>query len=484
MPFDTDDTALAFREPMKIAQQILRWYSEGAELRDQRSHLIHYVCGSFFRWEESQVLSRWVPMDVVGMMDWLWKEVLPDSKYIHGRTDDGELIVKRVKPTRCLVRDVAEALRALTKRPDWTFPVWLGDPRERPKNFEWHIMFRGHVYDPTTDESHVRDRRWFDEETLAVPLNWAVECPTWMRCVEDWSGGEQAWKDLLQMWMGYSMMRNRRLSKWMLMYGVSRSGKGVIAQVMRRIVGEVRYKTATLLDLTGPHALEGLERAQVLEVSEMAELKGASKSTAGRVIKNIVGCDPVSVNPKGLKILRNIVVPAALTVQANTFPQVSDEGGALLNKVLILRFTRSFDGTHGRRDPDEQLAEKLMGEIVAIAAWAAKGARKLWEAGRKFPDTTGGVEALQEFRSRRNAYTHFLETYYEPELGRLMSAEVLWEDWCDFLEHRPVNERPTRNSLPKYLIEQTNWNLIRDQMPESRRAALRGLRRRAMPMWH
>ncbi len=61
---------------------------------------------------------------------------------------------------------------------------------------------------------------------------------------------------------------------------------------------------------------------------------------------------------------------------SNELPWLTDASGALVSRLVILRFTESF---YGRED--QGLFDRLVAELPGILLWAMEGWRRLRERG-------------------------------------------------------------------------------------------------------
>ena len=81
------------------------------------------------------------------------------------------------------------------------------------------------VVDALTLKTYPRTEQWVDAMRVPAAYTHNEECPIWTKCLDDWSGGDPAWQELLQRWMGYCLIPTRRFARWLLLYGKIRGGK-------------------------------------------------------------------------------------------------------------------------------------------------------------------------------------------------------------------------------------------------------------------
>jgi len=293
-----------------------------------------------------------------------------------------------------------------------------------------------------------------------------------MKCLEEWSGGDERWKELLQRWMGYSMMSHRRYAKWMLFHGKIRAGKGTISTVMRWLVGGTGFVGTSLDEIAGSFGLDGLEFARVLCISEVSELNSREGEVAVRVLKNVLGRDAISINAKYKRQMRNVVVNAAPWVQANEIPQLPNKGRGLSGKMLVLPFERSFEGKE-----QHNLMDVLKDELPGIAAWALRGAIKLEAAedGEKFPPTDSGNRVVQDYHLANNPFDYFLEARFVRNREGVVANDLVRREWKDWCRSNNVKMHVADNQLLRRIQAESSWDLSRIRKGSEGTRVLSGL---------
>ena len=448
-------------EPMKVANELLRHcFSTPSNGRG-----LWYYQGSFYHWYGGE----WKQRDDIWLEDMCW-HALEDAHYRHVE-NNGIETTRRFCPNKSKIENVVRALMSQVRMSHETVPVWLdGNEKLVPTRI---VSFRDMLVDPKTMEVVPRDEHWFDPVTLPFEYQPDAECPTWLRCIEEWSGGCPVWKELLQRWMGYCLMPHRKYAKWLLMYGKVRAGKGTISHVIEALIGREAYSGTSLDDLAGDFGLDGLEKSRVLCISEVSELDTRQGEKAVRVLKNVVGRDPIAINVKFQRQMRNVVVAAAPMVQANEIPRLPNKGRGLSSKMLVLPFEVSFEG---RENFD--LMEQLMEELPGIANWAIRGAQKLEndEASKRFPIPEQAQDAIKLYHLQNNPFDHFLEERFIRNNRGFVATEMIWDHWTEWLEENGVRGvHVARNQIALQIETQSSWNVNRHRPSADSKRGLKGL---------
>jgi phage/plasmid-associated DNA primase len=258
--------------------------------------------------------------------------------------------------------------------------------------------------------------------------------------------------------MGYSMMSHRRYAKWMLFHGKIRAGKGTIGTVMRWLVGGTGFVGKSLDEIAGSFGLDGLEFARVLCISEVSELDSREGEVAVRVLKNVLGRDPISINAKYKRQMRNIVVNAAPWMQANEIPQLPNKGRGLSGKMLVLPFERSFEGKE-----QHNLMDVLKGELAGIAVWALHGAIRLEAADdrEKFTPTESGKQVVRDYHLTNNPFDYFLEARFVKNRDGAVANEIVRREWKDWCRTNNVKLHVADNQLVSKLATESSWDLAK-----------------------
>ena len=457
MTVGTQERPLTSSEPMKVAYALLR----GIFKTPSGKMGLWAFRGDYYQWYG----DSWERRDTEWLEDLCWLE-LEDAHYQEIGAD-GVPRVRRLCPNKQKIDNVIRALTARCRLPHSIVPVWLDEPS---KNGGSIISFQDVCFNADTGDICERNEDWFEPNILPVNYVDGVPCPRWMKCLDEWSADDPEWIELLQRWMGYCLMNHRRHARWLLMYGKVRSGKGTIGKVLQKLLGRDAFMNSSLDDLSNDFGLDGLEHSRVLCISEVSELAGKDGEKATRVLKNIIGQDPLTVNVKFKRQMRNIIVNAAPIVQANEIPQLPNKGRGLSSKMLVLPFDISFEG---KEDP--YLIDKLTKELEGIAAWCAEGAAKLENSKERFPLPERAKDTMQMYHLQNNPFDHFLEERFTRNEEGFIATDLLWVQWNDWIKKNEIKKlHVPRNQLSMKIETQSSWSISRYRVHGGKRG-LKGL---------
>lgn len=445
-------------EPMQVARHLLRTRFSTPNNRNG----LWYWRGNFYEW----YADEWCLRDIQWMESALWISL---ENLTYQTTSNGVVTQQRYGPNITKVQGVLRALQAIQTMPHEQVPVWLGG--EDAPSCRHSISFKDVVIDCSTKKVLKRTEAWFDPHVLPVDYNPEAQSPLWDRCLEEWSGGDKAWIGLLQRMFGYCLMPHREYAKWFLLYGKIRGGKGTIMGVLKSLLRE-GYMATCLEDIAGQFGLWGIEHSRILAINEVSEISSREGESACRVIKSIVGRDPISINRKYEAPMRNVVVDAIPIMQSNEIPRLPNKGKGLSSKMVLLPFNVSFAGRE-----DYGLLTKLLEELPGIAKWAIEGAHLLEKESdprKKFLMPQASNEMVEEYQTVNNPFDEFLGERFTKNDRGFVSTSVVYANWLEWSKGLRVPSL-SQGQLVHRLLQDSTWNIRRDRMSGGGRRGLRGL---------
>ena len=324
-------------------------------------------------------------------------------------------------------------LRAQTDLPSHvTPPAWIGggEPPTWPAD-EILACHNQLIHLPSLvggrEYSQPATPRFFTPVALDYDFNLGAEPPRrWLDFLRQlWPNDPQSIA-LLQEWFGYCLTLDTRQQKILMIVGPRRSGKGTIARVQRRMVGERNVAGPTLSSLADRFGLESLLGKSIAVISD-ARLGGRTDgSIVTERLLSISGEDSLSVDRKYSTAIET-KLDARLMLLSNELPRFSDVSGALAGRMIILRMSQSW---FGREDPG--LFERLEPEMPGILLWAIEGWHRLRRRGH-FVIPASSQEVQDELEDLTSPVGAFVRQRCEvgPELSVARNALYdAYRDWC------------------------------------------------------
>lgn len=259
-------------------------------------------------------------------------------------------------------------------------PLWL-DGRAEPAPGEVIACRNGLLHlatgelMPLTPDFFTRNALDFDYDPAAPePARWL----TFLN--EVWpSEDEKDCITCLQELFGYVLTPDTSQQKAFLLVTPRRGGKGTIARVLTRLVGQRNVAAPSLKQVGDPFGLEGLISKQLAIISDMRLDNKADHAAIAENLLRISGEDMVSVSRKYKQDWEGYLSVRFL-ILSNELPQLRDVSGALASRFIALEGHQSW---FGREDPG--LTGKLLVELPGILNWAIAGWRRLRERGHFVP---------------------------------------------------------------------------------------------------
>ena len=242
-------------------------------------------------------------------------------------------------------------------------------------------MFRGkqpHLCPP--------DARHFATACLPIECDPDAECPLWLQTLEEILPNKSQPADVksgtpeivdrrcrvLQQFIGWILLPNRlRLEKCLILYGSGANGKGLIMNVIRKLVGLPNISSLQLERVGGPHGLAQLLGKLVNLVSEIGRVERFEEG----LLKQLISGDPVTINPKHQPEFTTIL-GLKLIYATNNLPPINDKTRGTKRKLILTPLLESFEG---REDFGRERA--LEAELPGILNWALEGAVDLIACG-------------------------------------------------------------------------------------------------------
>jgi putative DNA primase/helicase len=332
-------------------------------------------------------------------------------------------------------------------------PAWLGEPT-RPWPAEEVLACRNElVYLPSLVDGGEHccpaTPRFFTPVALNYDFDANAGPPCeWLRFLSQlWPADPQSIATL-QEWFGYCLTLDTRQQKILMVVGPKRSGKGTIARVLRRLIGERNVAGPTLASLAGPFGLQPLLGKSVVIISD-ARLGGRTDgSIVTERLLSISGEDSLSIDRKNTTAVE-LKLDTRLMLLSNELPRFSDVSGALAGRMILLRLSESW---YGREDPG--LFLRLEPELPGILLWAIEGWRRLRERGH-FVVPESSREIQQELHDLTSPVGAFVRQCCDVGPGlRVPRSELYdaYQRWCRgegmvYVSNRVVFGRDLRTAV-------------------------------------
>lgn len=213
-----------------------------------------------------------------------------------------------------------------------------------------------------------------------VPPKYSLEelkdiCPSFIKFVEDTTGGRQELIDRLLMALGYLLVDTRRGKFFFLAGFKPNTGKSVLFNFIQRLYPKDAVSNLPIGDLGGRFESESLLHSRI-NISLDLPQEPLSASAVAK-LKQITGGDTVEVQRKG-KTSKRLDHPVKLVFASNSRIHIKKFDKAFWNRLIYL----PFENTVTNEDPD--LSEKFWKERDGIVSLLLFYANHLEELDYKF----------------------------------------------------------------------------------------------------
>lgn len=224
-----------------------------------------------------------------------------------------------------------------------------------------------------------------------------ADCPIWRGFLAD--AMSQECVDALQEWFGSALVRGkpREMTKGLVIYGPSYTGKTQVAMVMRALL------CGRTCGLSVRSLSERFGREPLITASGWIadDAVGQNETMDAESYKVIVTGESVSVERKNRASVEIAFdLPVLLTM--NNYPRVKDNSDAVYNRTMVLPMTM----VRSERSSRPIAREVIEAELAGVICWAVEGWRRLSARGWfEVPDAM--VAASRDFKDHNNPFGEF-----------------------------------------------------------------------------
>ncbi len=203
------------------------------------------------------------------------------------------------------------------------------------------MVFRNMTYNPFTKDAYYNTPKIFDPSGRSYNLRLDADEPTytlnWLNQIFD--GDQEKVNGILDM-LAECMFPQMQWQYIHYLYGVPRSGKGVITRLAEKLVGDM-FVGVDDESIQNDFGCEEFIGKRLIVFNDMPERLPANVIN---IIKRISGGDTISINQKH-KPHVSMKIPARMLFSGNSIFNLSDKTGAIEARLRVVKFTNSFAET-------------------------------------------------------------------------------------------------------------------------------------------
>lgn len=292
-----------------------------------------------------------------------------------------------------------------------------------------------------TGRPRPHDRGDLITRVAPVRFDLAARCPTWMDCLDTWTG-DGVETGYLQRAVGYSLTGATSEQCLFLLDGEGANGKTTFLETIGALCGDYSASAAaaTFMASGGSSVRSDLARLRGRRFVRAAEVEEGDRF-AEVLIKQLTGGDTVVA--RFLYRDEFEFRPAfKLWIAANRLPEIRGTDHAIWRRIRRVPFPTKITR------PDRQLPARLRAELPGILNWAIEGAVAWGAEGLGVPDTVRS--ATQDYRREQDSVGEFIEARCELAPDAEATPTELrdsYEEFCAAAGVDPVTPQAFRASL-------------------------------------
>lgn len=275
--------------------------------------------------------------------------------------------------------------------------------------------------------------------TVKLPVSWVQDatCPVYDAFLGSiWEQDQQS-IDTWEEGLGAAIAGDVRHHKMFMFIGARRGGKDTLLRLAEAIIGEANVAHSDLQSFGSHFGLQDIVGKRLLLFPDERD----DGSTPGykdqaRYLQRLlkwVGGGTLFADRKYQDAVKLRGLPTLLA--ANKLFAVFDSSGAAASRMIVLNFTRTFEGRE-----DIELGAKLRKEREGVLVRAVRAWRRLDARGR-YVQPESGKELLETFRQLGGTVARYLSEKVVVDPAGEIEAETLWGDyrmWCVQQSEKPV----------------------------------------------
>ena len=292
----------------------------------------------------------------------------------------------------------------------------------------WLINTPGGVVDLRTGRMRPHDRADRMTKIASATLVPGSTCPTWLRFLDQVTGGDVELQSYLQRVFGYCLTGATSEHALFFLYGTGANGKSVFVNTLFTLLGDYAANAPmdTFMETRGdrhPTDLAGLRGSRFVGATETEQGRRWNESK----IKEITGGDRVSA-----RFMRQdfftYVPQFKLVIAGNHKPAIRNIDEAMRRRLHLIPFTITVPP----EKRDKQLQTKLLAEANGIFSWGVEGCLAWQREGLQQPQSV--LNATDEYFEDEDAIGQWMgERCYVEPAARSLTADLFadWREWAE-----------------------------------------------------
>ncbi len=283
------------------------------------------------------------------------------------------------------------------------------------------ILFSNAILDYDKNEIYSPSSEHFCLMQLPYKFDLKATAPKFQKFLEDIFEGDQERIDLIQEIMGICLYYDDIMQKLVIFLGGGSNGKSLLANIIKKMVGEKNVSAIALDQLGGSRFAKQNLDYKLLNIS--SETK-SEKLYSTSDLKFLTGGDSVEVEEKFQKSYTT-EIHSKFILLANEMIQTKDYSDGFYRRLLIIPFNKRYHDLAPGQEPmdgvsykDVDLEEKLMEELPGICNFALEGLDRYFDNNCNLTYSQACEDALEHYKNEHNVVKAFVNScllLHEPE---------------------------------------------------------------------
>lgn len=400
------------RDPLPSARTLIE-----ARYMHGNTRTLHHHRGGFYEW--TGACYREADQDSILAGIWSFLESA------QRKTAKEELVP--FQPTRARAGDVLAALEAACNLPRHIEPPsWLSDV-DMPAAYELLPVQNGLLHLPSGD-LYPPAPDYFGLNAAGVSYDADAPTPVaFLRFLDEVLPGDPKAVETIQDWFGYCLTPDTSQQKIALFISPPRGGKGTLARILTRLLGQDNVVNPTLASMSTNFGLAPLIGTPLAIITDARLGARADQAAIAERLLSISGEDGQTIDRKFLSPWTGRL-STRFMILANEVPRLADASGALASRFIVVAITQSF---LGREDPG--LFNRILPELPGILNWAREGYLRMRERGY-FIQPESARDAVNELEELGSPIRAFVKEVCSVGPGLQCTTESIfgeWRLWCE-----------------------------------------------------
>ena len=288
----------------------------------------------------------------------------------------------------------------------------------------------GGYVDLRTGGLHPHDKSKYITQHCSVAPDRTVETPLFTAFIEE-ALPDKRLREFMLRWLGYCLTGSTQEQKFAVLLGEGGNGKGVLMELVRRIMG-------TYAGAINMQVLLESEKGLVNKSPELAGLDGYRLVTAEEasghrrwdegIIKQVTGESPIKARLL-YKNERQFMPKFKLVVNTNAMPKLRSVGAAMRRRLAVVEFTQE------PKKVNPKLVEQIMErEAPGVLHLLIQEARKWYSDG--LPSVPSLDDAVDEYLQSQDLFRRWVDARLDTTSKASLTRSAAWDDFQEWLPPR------------------------------------------------